>query len=94
MSDYHFTVSDHFATGEGNTINLMVTPSHYEPKFVEELFVKAFDSYYLGSFQFVAKEEFFEYAPYLPPKVLSIINKEVLTPANFSWYSSFHISFF
>lgn len=87
-NQYQFIVSVHYATGEGSTINLLIVPSSYDKNLVEQLFIKAFDQYYLSSLEYATKEEFLEYKAYIPSAVLSIINGTELTPSGFSWYSS------
>lgn len=86
-----FFVSDYFATGEGQSINILVERNYDKGRSLQK-FINFVGSYYAPSVEELSEEAFLErYSNLLPPALVSTIERK--TVPGFEFLQSYHFNY-
>lgn len=92
-----YLVSDYYATGEGRTISIMITPTSREgedrDRYLKDTFEGQFGEWFANGLEEFSKHDFeSRYANFLPEIVYDILAADY-PPAYIHWFGQIHYNF-
>ena len=93
MDKYKFFLGDHYETGCGGVISIMIVTINNEQEWINQWMSECFGLYYCSSVEEVDFHTLMQYRKYIPEYVQKIIQAKVMQPGNFRWHSQVFVNY-